>query len=315
MYLNPIGEDTLVLCDGCGYAANRQVAAARLPAAAAEAALPSELVATPDTPTIEALAELLQVPTARTAKAVFFMAAIAGKEGEEDRERFVFAVVRGDSELNETKLANAIGARDPAAGPRGGDSRRRGGTGIRLAGGSAGRRPAAGGGRVDPRSRPNLVAGANKPGYHLRNTNYGRDYTATQVVDLVLARDGDACARCGGTLRTSRGVEVGNIFKLGTRYNGCLGRRIPGQRRQQQAGHHGIVRHRQRAAAVLRHRGATTTSAASAFPISVAARTTCRAWHCCSGRRKSLRRPSACIKRHGRKAWKCCWTTATPRPA
>ena len=75
---------------------------------------------------------------------------------------------------------------------------------------------------VIPRS-PNLVAGANRPGYHLRNTNYGRDYTAALVTDLVMARDGDACAQCGGVLRTSRGVEVGNIFKLGTRYTDALG--------------------------------------------------------------------------------------------
>ena len=221
-YLNPIGEDTLVLCDGCGYAANRQVAAARLPAAEAEAPLPSEPVATPDTPTIEALAELLQVPTARTAKAVFFMAIIAGGEGEADRERFVFAVVRGDSELNETKLANAIGARDlrPARGEE-----------IRAVGAEPGYASPVGLRADDlllvvdeiiPQS-PNLVAGANKPGYHLRNTNYGRDYTAAHVADLVLARGGDACAQCSGTLRTSRGVEVGNIFKLGTRYTEALG--------------------------------------------------------------------------------------------
>jgi prolyl-tRNA synthetase len=222
MYLNPIGEDTLVLCDGCGYAANRQVAAARLPAAEAEAPLQSEPVATLDTPTIEALAELLQVPTARTAKAVFFMATIAGGEGEADRERFVFAVVRGDSELNETKLANAIGARDlrPARGEE-----------IRAVGAEPGYASPVGLWADDlllvvdeliPQS-PNLVAGANKPGYHLRNTNYGRDYTAAHVADLVLARGGDACAQCSGTLRTSRGVEVGNIFKLGTRYTEALG--------------------------------------------------------------------------------------------
>ena len=222
MYLNAIGEDTLVLCDGCGYAANRQVAAAQLPQAEAEAPLPSELVATPDTPTIEALAELLQVPTARTAKAVFFMATLAGGEGEEDRERFVFAVVRGDSDLNETKLANAIGARDlrPAREEE-----------IRAVGAEPGYGSPVGLQGDDlllvvddviPQS-PNLVAGANKPGHHLRNTNHGRDYTAALVTDLVQARDGDACTQCGGVLRTSRGVEVGNIFKLGTRYTDALG--------------------------------------------------------------------------------------------
>ena len=255
MYLNPIGEDTLVLCDGCGYAANRQVAAARLPAAEVEPPLPSEPVATPDTPTIEALAELLQVPTSRTAKAVFFVATIAGAEGEEDRERFVFAVVRGDSELNETKLANAIGARDlrPAREEE-----------IGAVGAEPGYASPVGLPQDDlllvvddaiPQS-PNLVAGANRPGYHLRNTNYGRDYTAAQVTDLVMARDGDACAECGGVLRTSRGVEVGNIFKLGTRYTDALGAVFLDSEGNSRPVIMGSLRHRQRTAAVVRDRRA-----------------------------------------------------------
>jgi prolyl-tRNA synthetase len=70
---------------------------------------------------------------------------------------------------------------------------------------------------------PNLVAGANEDGYHLLNVNYGRDYSAALVCDIAAARDGDACAQCGSPLRTSRGVEVGNIFQLGTRYTEVLG--------------------------------------------------------------------------------------------
>jgi prolyl-tRNA synthetase len=70
---------------------------------------------------------------------------------------------------------------------------------------------------------PNLVAGANEAGHHLLNVNYGRDYSATVVCDIAAARDGDACAQCGGPLRTVRGVEVGNIFQLGTRYTEVLG--------------------------------------------------------------------------------------------
>ena len=70
---------------------------------------------------------------------------------------------------------------------------------------------------------PNLVAGANEDGYHLLNVNYGRDYTAALVADIAAAREGDACPDCGGPLRASRGVEVGNIFKLGTRYSDALG--------------------------------------------------------------------------------------------
>src|SRR5690606_14298882 len=69
----------------------------------------------------------------------------------------------------------------------------------------------------------NLVAGANREGYHLRNTNHGRDYEADMIVDLVAAGDGHACPQCGAPLYTSRGVEVGNIFKLGTKYTKAMG--------------------------------------------------------------------------------------------
>jgi prolyl-tRNA synthetase len=96
------------LCDACGYAANRQIARFKKAAAASEAPQPAQKVATPDTKTIEDLANLLSVPKAKTAKAVFQVAAIP--QGKEVVERFVFAVVRGDMEVNETKLANAVGA-------------------------------------------------------------------------------------------------------------------------------------------------------------------------------------------------------------
>ncbi|HEX7593407.1 MAG TPA: His/Gly/Thr/Pro-type tRNA ligase C-terminal domain-containing protein, partial [Anaerolineae bacterium] len=70
---------------------------------------------------------------------------------------------------------------------------------------------------------PNLVAGANEAGYHLLNTNTPRDYAASMVADIAAANDGDACINCGQPLYTSRGVEVGNIFKLGTRYTAAIG--------------------------------------------------------------------------------------------
>jgi prolyl-tRNA synthetase len=70
---------------------------------------------------------------------------------------------------------------------------------------------------------PNLVAGANEEGYHLKNVNFGRDYQADIVTDIAAAQEGDACPICGGTLRTVRGVEVGNIFKLGSRYSDSMG--------------------------------------------------------------------------------------------
>ncbi len=73
---------------------------------------------------------------------------------------------------------------------------------------------------------PNLVAGANEVGYHLRNVNYGRDYTANVVADIAAAQEGDACPVCGSALRAERGIEVGNIFKLGTRYTEAMGARF-----------------------------------------------------------------------------------------
>lgn len=218
MYLTPIGEDTLILCDSCGYAANRQVAAVRKPEVAAEPPLPVEKVATPDCKTIADLARFLGVPESRTAKAVFMVASIM--EGQAAREQFVFAVVRGDMELNETKLAAALKARSlrPATEEE-----------IRAVGAEPGYASPVGlrdvlvvADELVTRA-PNLVSGANEAGYHLRNVNYGRDYTAQITADLTAARAGDACPRCGSPLRAERGVEVGNIFQLGERYGQALG--------------------------------------------------------------------------------------------
>jgi prolyl-tRNA synthetase len=223
MYLAPIGEDTLVLCDACGYAANRQIATVRKPTPPAEALLPVEQVATPEVATIDALAAYLNVPASRTAKAVFFVATMPDNTAANTlTQRVIFAVVRGDMELNETKLANALEARDlrPAHEEE-----------IRAVGAEPGYASPLnlhpGGALIIADDllpvSPNLVAGANVPGYHLRNTNYGRDYQAAMVADIVAARDGDLCPQCGAALRTVRGVEVGNIFKLGTRYTEALG--------------------------------------------------------------------------------------------
>lgn len=218
MYLTPIGEDTLLLCEACGYSANRQMAPIGKPVPLQEALLPVEKVATPDCKTIEELANYLGIPASKTAKAVFMMAAIPQNEGYV--ERFIFAVVRGDMELNETKLANALKARSLrpateseiiAVGAEPGYASPLGLQGVLVV--------------VDdliPNS-PNLVAGANEAGYHLRNVNYGRDYQAQVVADIVAAREGDNCPQCGEAMRAVRGVEVGNIFQLGTRYSDSLG--------------------------------------------------------------------------------------------
>ncbi len=209
MDLLPIGEDLLVICDACGYAANRQVATFRK-ATREEEPLPVEEVATPGAATIADLASFLKIGPEQTAKATFFMAG----------DRCIFAVVRGDMEVNETKLSNAVGVGElrPAraeeltgTGIVPGYASPIGVTGVTVV--------------VDDlvARASNLVAGANREGYHLLNTNAGRDYQADLVADIASAFEGAACSSCGEPLRLARGVEVGNIFKLGTRYTAALG--------------------------------------------------------------------------------------------
>jgi len=224
MYLTPFGEDTLLICDDCGYAANRHVATFKKEALPKEDALGLEKVATPDCKTIAELAEFLGIPESRTAKAVFMVADIP--EGESSIQKFVFAIVRGDMDINEVKLANALKASElrPATEDE-----------IEAIGAVPGYASPIGLPETNdylpvvvlvddliPQSS-NLVAGANDAGYHMLNTNLGRDYQADIVTDLTAARAGDTCLVCGGAFNEIRGVEVGNIFKLGTRYSDSMG--------------------------------------------------------------------------------------------
>jgi prolyl-tRNA synthetase len=218
MYLTPVGEDTILICDECGYTANRQIALFQKPIPEEEELLPKEKVATPGVTTITDLAQFLGVPDSKTAKAVFQVATLM--EGKEEVEKFVFVVVRGDMEVNETKLVNAVNAKAlrpaedeeiMAVGAVPGYASPMGLSGVLVV--------------VDDLilKSPNLVSGANEEGFHMLNVNYGRDFEADIVTDIVTAEFGAACPECSATMRTSRGIEVGNIFKLGTRYSDPLG--------------------------------------------------------------------------------------------
>jgi len=221
MYLTPIGEDTIVTCAGCGYSANRQVAAFAKPAAVESEPAAIERVQTPDTKTIEALAQLLSIEESQTAKAVFFMGTFESEQADvTSEEKLIFSVIRGDLEVNETKVANAVkasrlrpatDAQITAVGCVAGYASPVGITGaLVLADDSI---PAT----------PNLVAGANEEGVHLLNVNYGRDWEATVVADIAAAGEANDCNQCGHSLTLSRGVEVGNIFQLGTRFTDAMG--------------------------------------------------------------------------------------------
>ena len=212
MVLNPAGEDVLVICEACDYAANRQVAPVVIPEVATEDELPIEEIETPNATTIESLATFLGVPTSRTAKAAFFMTG----DG-----RFVVAIVRGDYEVNETKLVNALKATGGLRPAHVEEIRARGmapGYGSPI-----GARDATVVVDDIAARSPNLVAGANRAGWHLRNVNVPRDYTPDIVTEIASAREGDPCPRCGGNASLRNGIEVGNIFKLGTKYTNAFG--------------------------------------------------------------------------------------------
>ncbi|MBS3752672.1 MAG: proline--tRNA ligase [Anaerolineales bacterium] len=218
MYLTPVGEDTLLLCEECGYKANRQIAEFQKQKPPQEKERTLEKVETPDAKTIQDLTELLEIPDRKTSKVVFMMATHLREE--EEVNQLVFAIVRGDMELNETKLANAIKAKSlrPAEAED-----------IQAVGAVPGYASPIG---LDdvlvvvddliPES-PNMVAGANEEEYHYLNVNYGRDYEADLVADIAAAQDGDLCPHCGSPLKEVRGIEVGNIFKLGTWYSEAVG--------------------------------------------------------------------------------------------
>lgn len=175
-------------CANCHYTERLELAQFAKPAATGdEFPLPLERVLTPDCHTIEALANFLDVPKEKTAKALMYTRLADNK--------FVFIVVRGDMQLSEAKLKAHVGDLRPATAAE-----------IERAGAAAGYASPVGLHDavivVDDliRGSANLVAGANEAGYHLKNTNYGRDYSANIVEDLVQANAGDACKNCGTPL-------------------------------------------------------------------------------------------------------------------
>ena len=221
MYLTAAGEDSLALCDKCGYAANRDVAEFALqPAAAGPEALAE--VHTPGTATIDDLAAYLGIAPRQTAKMVFYAAATADAS---QPPTVVAAVVRGDLEVNPIQVQRLAGV---------GELRPAHADEIAATGMVPGFASPVG---IDPGAAvfvvdrwvaesTNLVMGANRIDYHLRNVCCGRDYQPTVVGPVAAAFDGAPCASCGGALRLARGVEVGNLFQLGIRYSDALDARF-----------------------------------------------------------------------------------------
>ena len=211
MALSDSGEDTLVMCEGCGYAANAESAVAKREEGTKKPQRPLEEIATPGMTTIGDVASYLGVTPQETLKAIFYLV-----QGE-----LVFVVIRGDLEVNETKLANALDATELRMAEH--EEVEKAGivAGYASPVGQAGNHRTIADDSISLGS--NFVAGANKAGYHLRNVNYPRDFEVDLLTDIAIVQDGDQCLRCGAQLRTARGIELGHIFKLGTKYSELMG--------------------------------------------------------------------------------------------
>ncbi len=210
------GESEIAYCSSCDMAATTERAEFKDAAPETEAALPMEEVATPDCKTIEEVAGFLGVPKEKTIKALLFT---KYTDDGTKKDGFVIAFVRGDRELNMVKLVNALDI--PEFAIEFADEAE-----IAAATGCVGGFTGPVGLKnctvvVDSElvGAKNLVAGANKAGYHVKNVNYERDYKGDIVADLKLLRAGDPCPCCGKPVKIARGIEVGQVFKLGTKYS------------------------------------------------------------------------------------------------
>lgn len=214
MVLAETGEDAVVACD-CGYGANveKAVSSPIKPAPSWPGVAPekAQAVFTPGVTSVPDVAQFLGLSPEHFIKSMVV---------ETDRE-FVLALVRGDDELNEVKLKNALGANHvQLASPE--KVQRLTGAAVGFAGpiGLTGLRVVA-----DPEVMrlPLAATGANRDDYHFVGVVPGRDFQPDLVADLRLVREGDPCPRCGRPLRLQRGIEVGHIFKLGTKYSAPMG--------------------------------------------------------------------------------------------
>ena len=212
MLLSPIGEDTIVTCTSCDYRANMEAAECITDNSGMEAMDNLELVHTPEMKTIEEVAEFLHADIKHTCKAVVY------QKNEDDS--YVIVFLRGDHEVNETKLRNYVGAEIHAAKiePESG-----------IVAGFIGLKDLKcpkGSVIVVDRSLKgigSLISGANKPDYHYTGFNIARDFGTVEYADISKANLGGICPKCGRpTLDVSSGIEIGNIFQLGTKYSKAM---------------------------------------------------------------------------------------------
>jgi len=234
MVYTDAGEDLIASCAACGYAANLEKATSRLAPVKEMAAIGDgmpELVSTPGQAAIADVTKFFDIEASSDIKCVAYMATVADKSGKTTVQPVV-AFLRGDHFVNETKLMKVVGATDLR--PMVAEELETWMHGPAGYLGPVGLDPAAkiNDGKVnvvlDPglENRRNLVCGTNKLDYHYRNVAPGRDFKWTVVADIRNAAEGEGCPVCGAPLKVARAVEVGHIFKLGTRYTESMGSRV-----------------------------------------------------------------------------------------
>ena len=210
------GEDGIAFCDGCGYAANLEKAERNVENVVREPGNGGECeeIATPNARTIEEVSAFLGAPAEAFVKSLVYMA--DGKP--------VMVCVPGDRDVNEVKVKRFLGAKSVALAD--------GGAVLAATGSPAGFvgpvKPADGAMRIIAdaalKGAAGRITGANREGFHLKNVDLGRDTKLADgdFADLAIARTGDACPRCGKPIAVKRGIEVGQVFKLGTKYTGAF---------------------------------------------------------------------------------------------
>lgn len=212
MAKSPVGEDGIAYCDACGYAANYEKAQC-IPSKKefADGDFEIEKIHTPNVHTIEELVAFMDSEPYQFAKTILYKA----------DDKYIAAMVRGDREINEIKLKNLVGCVDDLelaepfivreitkadvgfAGPIGLE--------IEVIA------------DLEVAEMKNFIIGANETDYHYKNTTINKDFTPSQIADIRVITDGDVCPKCGEQIKTAQGIEVGHIFKLGTKYSEALG--------------------------------------------------------------------------------------------
>lgn len=213
MVLAPTGEDIIMSCDKCDYAANLELAeiggqnSTEMSQNDAEKAI--EEIHTPNLKSVEEVAQQLNVTPSNLIKTMIVVV-----DGN-----LIAALVRGDHELSLTKLRKALGAElvelampDQIVEATGGPMGFSGPVGLNI-------RKAA---DISVKNMGTSVTGANKADYHIINVTYGNDYEVDEFYDIRVASDGDKCPKCDGTLTSTRGIEVGHVFMLGTKYSEAM---------------------------------------------------------------------------------------------